>query len=247
MPAPDESRSATDPLNQAIAAATNAISSAFQVIAETAQETATMIEETIEVPLHRVVEQSTETVGRIVTPIAENPIVQFATRMPGLNWLMAAIGQVDVVKVQREVEQLRQQHPLETPEQLAHRIIVNFALKAAGIGLVTNFIPPLALTLLAVDLVAITALQAEMVYHIATIYGFSPDEPTRRGEVLAIWGLSIGGSGVLKTGLSVMEIMPGIGVVVGVTSDAALLYSIGHAASRFYTLKRRSQATATHG
>ncbi|UBF28104.1 EcsC family protein [Kovacikia minuta CCNUW1] len=233
MSTPDESRSCFEQLNQTIA-------NLFQTVSDAVKETTTTVEETIEPPLHRAVAQSTETIGRIVTPIAENPVVQFATRMPGLRWLMAALGQVNVEEVQREVAQLRQKYPLETPEQLAHRAVVETALKAGGVGLITNFIPPLAITLLALDLVAITALQAKMVYQIATIYGFSLTEPTRRGEVLAIWGLSMGGSGVLKGGLSIVEILPGIGMFVGVTSDITLIYSIGRAASRFYELKRRS-------
>lgn len=113
-------------------------------------------------------------------------------------------------------------------------------MRAAGIGLVTNFVPPLALLLFAVDLGAIAALQAEMIYRIAAIYGFPPHEPTRRGEVLTIWGLSIGGSGMVKTGLSLVELLPGIGTVVGITSDAALLSGLGYLASQFYQTKQKS-------
>ncbi|WP_416665694.1 EcsC family protein [Egbenema bharatensis] len=192
--------------------------------------------------LHMLVERGTETVGGIATPIAENPVVRTATKLPGLRWVMAALGQVDADKVQRQVEELRQKNPLDTPEQLAHRVMVDTAMKAAGVGLVTNFIPPLAVSLLAIDLAAITALQAEMIYHIAAIYGFSLKDPTRRGEVLAIWLLSTGGSGVLKSGLSLVEIIPGIGAAVGTTGNAALLYSLGYLASQFYQTK---QAAAT--
>ncbi|MBD3883129.1 EcsC family protein [Phormidium tenue FACHB-886] len=194
--------------------------------------------------LHQIIEQSTETIGSIVAPIAENPLIKFATKVPGISWLMAALGQVNVEKVQREVAELRQTYPLETAEQLAQRVIVETAWRAAGIGLVTNFVPPLALFLFAVDLGAIAALQAEMIYRIAAIYGFSPQEPTRRGEVLAIWGLSTGGSGLLKTGLSFVELLPGIGAAVGITSDAALLYGLGYLAARFYETKRQSDTSA---
>jgi uncharacterized protein (DUF697 family) len=190
--------------------------------------------------LHMLVERSTEVVGGMATPIAENPVVQVATKLPGLRWLMAALGQVDVDKVQREAEALRQKYPIDTPEQLAHRVIVDTAMKAAGVGLVTNFLPPLAISLLAIDLAAITALQAEMIYHIAAIYGFSLKDPTRRGELLAIWLLSTGGSGVLKSGLSIVEIIPGIGAAVGTTGNAALLYSLGYLASQFYQTKQKS-------
>jgi uncharacterized protein (DUF697 family) len=196
--------------------------------------------ETIGPVVQRSLEQGTETVGKIVTPIAENPLVKFAAKMPGINLLLAALGQVDVQKAQQEVNQLRQTYPLETPEQLAQRIIADTSLKAGGIGLLTNFIPPLALTLFAVDIAAVTALQAEMIYRIAAVYGFPLTDPSRRGEVLAIFGLSVGGSGVLKLGLSLVEILPLIGAVVGASSDAALLYTLGQLACRFYAAKHQS-------
>lgn len=186
------------------------------------------------------VEQGTETIGRAVTPIAENPFIKYATKVPGINWLLAALGQVNVEKTQVELEKLRRENPAETTEQLADRIIVDTALKAGGIGLVANIVPPIALMLFAVDIVAVTALQAEMVYRIAGLYGFPLNEPARRGEVLAIFGLSMGGAGVLKLGLSVVEVLPVIGAVVGATSDAALIYTLGQIASRYYEAKRQS-------
>ena len=194
--------------------------------------------------LHQMVEQGTETLGAVVTPIAENPLVRQATRVPGLSWLMAALGQVNVEKVQLQVEELRQKYPLETAEQLAERVIAETAWRAAGVGLVTNFAPPLALFLAAVDVGAVAALQADMIYRIASIYGFSVHDPARRGEVLALWGVSAGGSGVLKTGLSFVELIPGLGMVVGITSDAALLYGLGWVALRFYETKQKSGSSS---
>jgi uncharacterized protein (DUF697 family) len=102
----------------------------------------------------------------------------------------------------------------------------------------------LALTLFGIELAAITALQGEMVYRIAAAYGFSLKDPARRGEGLAIFGLSVGGSGTLKVGLSFVELLPVIGTVVGASSNAALLYSLGYVACRFYEAKRNSLAPA---
>jgi uncharacterized protein (DUF697 family) len=157
---------------------------------------------------------------------------------------MAALGQVNVERVQQEVDALRQQYPLDTPDRLAQRVIADTAWKAAGIGLVTNIIPPVALMLFAADLGAISALQAEMIYRIAIIYGFSPTDVARRGEVLAIWSLSTGSSGALKMGLSFVELLPGIGAVVGSAGDATLLYSLGHLACRFYEAKQKATSTS---
>ncbi|WAL58081.1 EcsC family protein [Thermocoleostomius sinensis] len=216
-----------DAMNEAIANAVKLTSEAGEAIGNV---------------LHDLVERSTETVGQIVTPIAENSFVQYATRVPGLRWLMAAIGQVDVAKVEREVADLKQKYPLETPEELANRVINDITLKAAGIGFLTNAAPPLALSLFAVDLTAIAALQAELTYHIAAIYGFSLNDPTRRGELLAVWGLSTSGAGVLKTGLNFIEVLPVVGTVVGPTSNAALMFSLGHIARLFYDTKVRNMA-----
>lgn len=204
--------------------------------------TAQSLEQTIATlapAMQKLLEQGTETVGKFVTPIAEHPLIRFAGRFPGINLLATALGQVDAQKAQAEVDQLRQTYPLETSEQLAHRIMVDTSLKGGGIGLLANFIPPLALALFAVDIIAVTTLQAEMVYRIAAAYGFPLNDPARRGEVLAIFGLSLGGSSVLKVGLGLVELLPGVGAVVGASSDAALLYSLGYAACRFYEAKQR--------
>ena len=233
--------SCTNPASDAIATATRlakVASAAVQVAADTLTNTTVTVGKTVVPATQQFVEQGTETVGKIVTPIAENPLIKYATKVPGINVLLAALGQVDVENAQNEVDKLRQQYPLETPEQLAHRIIVDTAVKAGGVGLISNFIPPLALTLFAVDLAAVTALQAEMVYRIAAAYGFSLTDPTRRGEVLAIFGLSVGGSGVLKGGLSFVELLPVIGAAVGASSNAALIYSLGYITCRFYENKK---------
>lgn len=223
----NQQQASMDAINEAIANAMKLTSDASEAIGSV---------------LHELVERSTETVGQIVTPIADNSFVQYATKVPGLRWLLAAIGQVDVAKVEREVAELRQKYPLETNEELANRVINDIALKAAGIGFLANAVPPLALTLFAVDLTAIAALQAEMTYHIAAIYGFSLNDPTRRGEALAIWGLSTSGAGVLKTGLNFIEVIPVVGTVVGPTSNAALLFSLGHIARLFYDTKVKNMA-----
>lgn len=216
---------------------TQATMQQFQTVIASA---ASSIEAAISSPLQDLVEQGTETIGHMVTPIAENPLVKYATKLPGVSWLMAALGQVNAEAVEQDVAALRQQYPLENSAQLAQRVVADSAFRAARIGLLTNIVPPFALMLLAVDIAAVTALQAEMVYRIAAIYGFSLDEPARRGEVLALWGLSMGGSSVLKAGLSIVEVIPLLGAAVGIASNAALLQSLGHVAIQFYEKKQDS-------
>jgi uncharacterized protein (DUF697 family) len=231
------SQSSNDAFQQAIAHAAEAINTATR----TAQQTAIGLETVILAPLQRLVAQGTETVGQIATPIAENPVVKFTTKVPGLKWIMAALGQVDVASVEEQVDALRRKYPMDTAEQLSLRVIQETAIAGGGVGLITNFVPPLALALFAVDLAALSALQAEMMYKIAAIYGFSLTEPTRRGELLALYGISLGSAGMIKTGLSVVEVLPGIGIVTGAASNATLLFGLGHIASRFYALKVRNQ------
>lgn len=232
---------AADPIAQATQMAASNAQAAFETLraaADAFNSTATSVGQTLGPTAFRFVEQGTEKVGQFVTPIAENPLVKYVAKLPGINYLFTALGNVDPEQAQKEVDKLRQEYPLETPAQLANRIIVDTALKGGGIGLLTNFIPPLALTLFAVDIAAITTLQAEMVYRIAAAYGFSLKDPTRRGEVLAIFALSVGGTGTLKVGLSFVELIPILGAVVGASSNAGLLYTLGHTACGFYEAKR---------
>ncbi|MEQ8975143.1 MAG: hypothetical protein RIE73_32750 [Coleofasciculus sp. C1-SOL-03] len=241
MAAQRQNSSFTNPISDAIATTTQVATFATQLATQATQsaaDTITAVGEAVRPAAVRFVEPGTETVGKIVAPIAEHPLTKYAAKVPGISLLVAALGQVDLEQAQKDVDKLRQDYPFDTSEQLAHRIMVDTALKGGRLGLITNFIPPLALALFGVELAAVTALQAEMVYRIAAAYGFSLKEPTRRGEVLAIFGLSVGGSGVLKGGLSFVEILPVIGAAVGASSNAALIYSLGFVASQFYDEKR---------
>jgi uncharacterized protein (DUF697 family) len=179
-----------------------------------------------------------ETIGKVVAPVAHIPFIERATLIPGVKWLLAAVGQVNAQAVRQQVDELRRQYPLDTKRELARRVMADTAVRAAGIGLVTNFIPPAAIALSLVDLGAVAALQADMIYRIAAIYGYSPEEDTRRGEVLGLWMLSSGGSSVLKSGLNVIETLPAVGGMLGVAADAGLIYSVGYLACRYYETKR---------
>lgn len=232
--------SQNNPVGDSIATAVKVAAELSQALTHQIAQASTTIGQTVSPALYKFVEQGTETVGGVVTPIAENPLVKYATKLPVIHWLLAALGQVDEDKVQQDVAKLRQQYPLETPEQLANRVITDAAFQAARIGLLTNFVPPLALMLFAVDLTAIAALQAEMIYRIAAIYGFPPQDSARRGEVLIIWGMSTGGSSLVKTGLSFVELLPLVGTAIGITSNAAILYSLGRVACLFYEEKLKA-------
>ncbi|RMF25947.1 MAG: hypothetical protein D6756_04620, partial [Cyanobacteria bacterium J083] len=200
------------------------------------------IPETLTAETQKILETATVSTGKTLEWLASNPVLKAADNVIGLDWLMTFLGKVDKAKVQVTVEEMRSQYPDEAPKQIAHRLIVQKALAGGRLGLLTNIIPPVAALFLGVELIATTKLQAEMVYEIAAAYGFALDEPARRGELLAIFGLSLGAD-VLKAGLNVVEIIPGIGAVVGASTNAALIYVLGQTACRFYESKISDKET----
>lgn len=189
------------------------------------------------------VETTTRNTGKILDTLAHNSVVQWVSRLPGASRLLAFLGQVDVIQIEKDVVDLQQAYPLESPRQIANRVIQQGAVQAGTVGFLTNLFPPLALSLFAVDLAAMTRLQAEMVYRIAAAYGFPLTDPSRRGEVLAIFGLSMVGSGVLKTGVSFAEIIPLVGTVSGAAVNATLLFALGQTACEFYEAKQPAEKT----
>jgi uncharacterized protein (DUF697 family) len=218
-----------NPLDQFAQLAIQSARSAAQQITKTA--------DALQNNAHLFTEQTTETLGRVVTPFVDHPVLNSVTRLPMLRWFAAALGQVDAAKVQQEIQSLRQQHVQKTRAELAQQVIQDATLKAAGVGLATNILPPVAAALFAIDIAVLASLQAEMIYRIAAIYDLPLNDPTRRGEVLAMYGLSLGGTSFLKTGLALPELIPFVGAVVGASSDAALLFALGQAVARFYETK----------
>ncbi len=216
----------------------------FNQVSKAAVETTHYVGTAAGESAHSAMESATKSVGNTLEPIAENPAVDYVAKVPGLSWLTSALGRVNQEKAAADVAQLKAKYPHETAEALAHRLIVDTTIKAGGIGLATNIIPPIALGLFAVDLAAIASLQSEMLYRIAGIYGFAATDPTRKGEALTIFALSLGASTAMKAGLSAVELIPLVGAAVGASSNAGILYSFGIAASEFYKKKRLKAGTA---
>lgn len=146
----------------------------------------------------KIFEQTTVTTGQTLDWIAGNPVLSAADNIIGLDWLMTFLGQANTAKIEATVEAMRSQHPLFTPDQIAQHLIVQKTWEGGRLGLLTNIVPPIAAFFLGIELIATTKLQTEMVYEIAAAYGLDLNEPARRGEVLAIFGLSLGAD-VLKT------------------------------------------------
>ena len=191
------------------------------------------ITQTIASQTQNILEQTTTATGKTLEWIAKNPLIKTVDNTLGLDWLMAFLGKVDTTKIRATVDKMRSQYPDATPDEIAHRLIVQKTWSAGRLGLVTNIVPPIAALFLGIELIATTKLQGELVYEIAAAYSLDLEDPTRRGEVLAIYGLSLGVD-VVKTGLTVVEMIPGIGAVVGASTNAAILYVLGQTACRFY-------------
>ncbi len=160
--------------------------------------------------------------GNSAKAIIENPLLE------------RIIDHVDLDKAQRSLTKLQQKYPQETSSQIAHRLMFEKATLASSSGLASSLLPGIAAALIALDLTAVAALQAEMVYQISGIYGFDLKKEERKGEVLAIFAIALGGSYGIKTGLKLLQLTPVIGAVVGASANATMIYSIGYAACKFY-------------
>lgn len=200
-------------------------------------ETASGVGEAAAIQTHQLIEQATLGAGQAVTRVSDNWLVRRVTRVLNLDWLLGAIDRVDLEKATKAVRKLQQEHPNESPSQIAHRIMVDKSIYAGGMGFVTSLLPGEAIALLAVDLATTTVIQAEMVYQIAAAYGLDLKDSTRKGEVLAIFGLALGGSRAIKAGLVLLRTVPVAGAMIGASANATMLYSLGYAACRFYEAK----------
>lgn len=186
---------------------------------------------------HRLVAHATAGTGQAVSYVSDNPLILRLTKALKLNWLVESSDQVDIVKATEVVRKLQQQYPEESPSQIAHRLMVEKAVYAGGVGLASNLVPGQAIALLAVDLATTTALQTEMLYQIAAAYGLDLKDPARKGEAIAIFGLALGGSRAIRAGLVFVKNLPLVGALVGASANATMLYALGYAACRFYEAK----------
>jgi uncharacterized protein (DUF697 family) len=178
--------------------------------------------------------QTTDKVGSVMSWVHQSPLLKSLTSDIIVDWLIDIINQVDIVKAETEVQQLQAKYPDETPHQISHRIILKKALYVGGTGIVTSLIPGVATALITVDIAATTAIQAEMVYQIACAYGFDLNSPTRKGEIVAVFGLALGGTQAVKAGIGLLKNLPVAGAVISGSTNAVMLYGLGYAACKFY-------------
>jgi uncharacterized protein (DUF697 family) len=183
--------------------------------------------------------QITHTVDSLVEEISNNPHVQYLTENYQ-NWLIENIDKVDILRVETYVKQLQQKYPHETASQIARRLILEKATHAGGTELASSILPDIAVTMFAINLAAIASIQVEMIYQIACAYGMDLTEPARKEEILTIFGLFLGGSQMLKTGLGLMKNVPVAGGVISASSNALAVYTLGYKTCNFYEAKKNS-------
>lgn len=190
---------------------------------------------------------ATQGAGQLAHWVSRNPLFKPVTMVLKVDWLANLLDQVDVNKATVDVEKLQAKYPEESPRQIAHRLMVRKATFAAGTGLASSAVPGLAAPLLALDFSFTLSLQAELVYQIAAAYGMDLHDPARKGEILAIFGLSLGGTKAIQGGvqyasragvLGFLRNIPAAGAVIGSSTNAAMTYSLGYAACRFYEAKQ---------
>ncbi|AFZ25356.1 hypothetical protein Cylst_3193 [Cylindrospermum stagnale PCC 7417] len=182
--------------------------------------------------------QATQIVGQALAIVGNNPQLQTAVKSLNKDWLNPLIQQVDLVKAEAIVRDLQQKYPNEQPAEIAHHLMLGKAVEAGGTGLVSSVVPGQAALMFAVDWAATAALSAELVYQIAAAYGLDLQNSERKGEVVAIFGLGLGGKTAIKAGLGLLRNLPVAGAVIGASSNAVMIYALGYAACKFYEAKQ---------
>jgi len=179
-------------------------------------------------------EQSTTRAGSFLDGIKRNKPLAFATQFLPTGWLAHAINGVDVTKSQALADRLRRWYPKATSRQLAERMMLQKSVQSGSLGFVSSLVPGFLAPLLLVDLAASAVLMAELVFQIAAAYNQPLDDPKRKGEVLAIFGIALGGQTAVRAGLTALRAVPIAGAAIGAGTNAALIVALGHAACTFY-------------
>lgn len=181
--------------------------------------------------------------GSAVEFVADNPTIRQLAQAFRLEHWLDVSEHVDIEKAQEVVAELKAQFPDEESKEIAHRLMMQKAIYAGGVGLSTSLIPGAAIPLMAVDLAGTALLQAELVYQIAAAYDLDLEDPARKGEILAVFGCVLGAHRAAKAGLGVLRNAPIVGAVIGATANAAMIYALGYAACTFYEKKLHLEAS----
>lgn len=180
---------------------------------------------------------ATSSAGEAIDFAQNSPALRKAVQTFNVDWLLKILETTDVERAQTVVEGLKQKYPDLSAYQIAQKIIGEKAVIAAGMGFATSAVPGSAVPLFSLDLIATTSLQAEMVYQIACAYGMDLQDSTRKGEVVAVFGLAFSTKMAIKAGLGLLRNIPVAGAVIAASSNAVMLYTLGQASCAFYEAK----------
>ncbi|MCC5945761.1 MAG: DUF697 domain-containing protein [Bernardetiaceae bacterium] len=115
------------------------------------------------------------------------------------------------------LHKLKEKMNLQDDNEKSDKVIENAVFLSMGAGLIPI---PIA------DLVAVTAVQGDMVRRLAEIYGLDP-----RGANIESWIGTLSGSVLSKLGAEALKLIPGVGSIVGGVSMAILsgasTYAVG--------------------
>lgn len=177
------------------------------------------------------------------------------------NWLLKFIldrvSQVDPAKAAARVNELREQHPGASPDELADRLIKAKCQKTGAVGALTSgsaLVPGLgtlaATTIgVAADLGTTITLQSELVYELAEVYRVPAEHLNTRQVVMLITGLSLGAEKALavtgaKLGGELAErfahrwlakALPVVGVAASAGVNAITTYVVGQRARAYFS------------
>lgn len=151
----------------------------------------------------------------------------------GLEALWAAIESLSSLGLQRLLG--ADPEVRDVYARAAHQHIVGYALTAAGVG-----------ALPAVDLVAVSAVQAKLLHTLAVLYGQRWDRRMIT-EFISLLGVSVATGFVSQMiGKTVAKLIPGwgqtIGLVWGASASGATTYALGKAAAWFFDRRRAGLA-----
>ncbi|MBL8496360.1 DUF697 domain-containing protein [Nitrosomonas sp. JL21] len=147
----------------------------------------------------------------------------------GLEALWEAIESLTSLGLQQQLSGDKEIHDLYA--RTAHQHIVGYALTAAGLG-----------ALPAVDLVAVSAVQAKLLHSLAILYGQQWDKTTIT-DFLGLIGVGIASSYLTRLlSRAIVKIIPvwgqTMGAVWGASSSGATTYALGKTAIYFFIRRK---------
>ena len=160
-----------------------------QVVAKSVEETHSQV--------CQYLDQAAQGAAQVIAPLQKS-LTEFWNRY-WLERLFNLIIGIDLDKAKWDVEKIREDYPTFQASQIAEHCIQEKVIWATATGLIGGLVPGIGL---GVDLLATSPLLIEMVYQIAVSYGFEDlQEPARKGELLAVFGLALGKDRIVHLGL----------------------------------------------